>query len=290
MRVADDLSALGRLALVSRRRAASDLPGGRTGGKAGHSTDFMDYRRLNPGDDVRYVDWALFSRLGKLYSRTFHAEADLNVHLLLDASASMGLGAPEKLGYAKRVATALSYVGLRRLDLVALATFSDGVDRVLPPRRSRRQLLDIVETLSETEARGRTDFTKALRGYGAGVRGSGLFIVVSDFFAPDGISEGLRFLRYKGFEVALIQVLAPEEAEPALAEDVELEDAEDPALPRVRAGAWALSRYRENLKGFQNSLASFCSRHRMTYVRLLTSQPFEELLLALLDGGVWERR
>lgn len=290
LRAGGDFSALRRLALVSRKRATSHLPGRRGGVSTGHGIDFADYRRYSPGDDVRSIDWTLFSRLGMLFSRAFQADSELRVHLLLDVSTSMRYGEADKLDCARRLAAAVSWVGLKQLDVVGLATFSDRLHRVLPPRRTKEHFHRLLAALEEVEPRGRSGLTRALRDYGSRAQGGGLAVILSDFLSSDGYAQGLDYLLYRKFELLLIQVVADEELDPPSGENVELEDCEEPRLPRVAALPEVLSRYRENRRAFQASLALFCRRRHVALVQAVTSRSFGELVCQLLREGVWERR
>ena len=109
---ADFLSQLERLSLLSRRSFRGRVKGERRSPRKGISVEFSDYRPYGVGDDLRYVDWNVYARLDRLYLKLFVDEEDLCLHLLVDASASMGFGDPSKLDHAARLAAALGFVGL----------------------------------------------------------------------------------------------------------------------------------------------------------------------------------
>ncbi len=287
---ASAVASLARLSIVTRRRAPTGLPGRRPAAFTGSGVDFADFRPYSPGDDIRNVDWPLYARLGKLFSRQYHAESELAVHILLDVSRSMQFGRFDKLDFAKRLARALAYVGLSDLDRVGLATFSDRLHRQLPPRRAGGQLARVFRMLEESEVQGRTDLNRVLRDYGVQARRPGLVVILSDFFTPRDCTEGLDYLRYKNFEVVLIQVLAREELDPRIEPDAELADAEQRDLPHLTADREAVRRYRGNLEAFEARLARSCLERGLTFVCLESSLGFDGLLRKLLEGGVWERR
>jgi uncharacterized protein (DUF58 family) len=109
---ADFLTQLERLSLLSRRSFRGRVKGERRSPRKGISVEFSDFRPYGIGDDLRYVDWNVYARLDRLYLKLFVDEEDLCLHLLVDASASMGFGAPSKLDHAARLAGALGFVGL----------------------------------------------------------------------------------------------------------------------------------------------------------------------------------
>lgn len=286
----DDFADLERFRIAARQRAASHLPGRRRGRTAGPGIDFADFRRYSPGDDVRSIDWNLYIRLRRLFARRFHAESELAIHLLVDVSRSMAFGRADKLECVKRVARALSFVGLRHLDPVGVATFSDRLLEVLPPRRAGGQLSEIHRRLERAEADGRTDFGRALREYGTSLRRPGMAIVLSDFLSPGGYEVGLEYLLYKRLELVLVQVQASEELDPRLPESAELVDAEDHSLPRLPIDRHSVAAYRRGLRSFQEELVAFCRRRRVPLVRLESSCSFAGMARSLLASGVWQTR
>src|SRR5436190_1997510 len=98
------------LELVSRKIVSGKMKGERRSKRRGQSTEFADYRPYVSGDDIRFLDWNIYGRLDRLFLKLFLEEEDLWVNILIDRSASMRYGDPEKLLYAKRVAAALSYI------------------------------------------------------------------------------------------------------------------------------------------------------------------------------------
>jgi len=114
------LQRLEKLSVVSRRLAVGLGKGERRSPRKGSGVEFRDYRPYAVGDDLRYVDWNIYSRLERMVLKLFVEEEDLCIHLLVDASASMAFGSPAKLDYALRAAGALGYIGLANLERVAV--------------------------------------------------------------------------------------------------------------------------------------------------------------------------
>ncbi len=128
---ADFLKKLERLHLIAKRLDWAGLKGEHAASRKGYSLEFSDYRRYQRGDDLRYVDWNIYRRLDRLVLKVFTAEEEMNIYLLVDTSASMASSGtptasappPAKIDYAKRVAAALGYIGLKNLDRVGGARF-----------------------------------------------------------------------------------------------------------------------------------------------------------------------
>src|SRR6476659_4953467 len=95
-----------------RKSFTGKIRGERLTTKKGISIEFSDYRDYTEGDDLRHLDWNVLARLEAPIMKTYRDEEDLAVHLLLDGSASMDFGESSKFEAAKRIATAIGYVGL----------------------------------------------------------------------------------------------------------------------------------------------------------------------------------
>ena len=99
----------------SRRREASLrglLRGEHTAARRGRGLEFHDFRSYRPGDDFRHIDWNIYARLDQLFLKLHASEEDLPLHLIVDASASMGFGEPSKFDHARRLAAALACIAL----------------------------------------------------------------------------------------------------------------------------------------------------------------------------------
>src|SRR5262249_16306029 len=121
--------------------------------RKGQSVEFSDYRPYGIGDDLRYVDWNIFGRLDRLHVKLFVDEEDLCLHLLVDASRSMGFGQPQKLEYAARLAAALGFVGLVNHERVGLGILRDRVSEGWSPVRGRNQFPHLADFLSQVTRR-----------------------------------------------------------------------------------------------------------------------------------------
>src|SRR5262245_51853880 len=119
----------------SARMSAGLLRANRASKRVGAGLEFADHRDYAAGDDLRYLDWNLYGRLGRLALRLFQEEEDLLVEVLVDASASMGVGDPPKLDLALQIGAALAYVGLANLDRVALSPLRGRGAGALPRAR-----------------------------------------------------------------------------------------------------------------------------------------------------------
>lgn len=280
----DFLSQLERLALVSKRTIRGRVRGERKSPRRGSSVEFVDYRAYGVGDDLRYVDWNIFGRLDRFYLKLFVDEEDLCVHLLLDASASMGYGEPEKFEYATRLAAALGFVALVSYERVGVGVVRDRVTEGWSPTRGRAQVLPLLGFLGALRPDGTTGLSAGLTAYARRSRDAGLAVVISDLLDPGGYEAGLRALQEQRFDVHVIHLLAPEEMTPTFAGDLRLRDAETGETRDLTLDGDALRAYRRRLGRFLEGAEAFCRSREMSYHRVTTDTPVEEFVLRQLKG------
>jgi uncharacterized protein (DUF58 family) len=280
------LAQLERLSLLSRRAFRGSVKGERRSPRRGHSVEFADYRAYGVGDDLRYVDWNIYGRLGRLHVKLFVDEEDLCLHLLVDASASMEFGMPSKLEYAIRVAAALGFVGLVSHERVGVGILRDRATEGWPPVRGRNQVVALLDFFADVTAGGPTRLNVALGEYALRAREPGLAVVVSDLLDPQGFEAGVRSLLERRFDVHVVHVLDPGELNPELAGDLRLYDAESGEMRDVTVDGEALRGYRDRLAQFLERVETFCRGHEVGYHRVSTETPVEEFVVAQLRGRI----
>jgi uncharacterized protein (DUF58 family) len=302
------LARLEALQLGTRRPLAGFTSGEHRSRRYGASLDFADYREYHPGDDFRRIDYHLFARLDVILLKLYEAEEDLHLRLLIDTSASMGLSG--KLETAQRVAAALGFVALTRRDPVSVHTFP--LDRPAPRFLGRGAVPTFFQHLESLAATGTTDFAAAVSHLLARPGPPGLTIVVSDLLTPEW-EPALSRLPARGSDVVIVHVLAPDELDPLLAGsaeggqrgprrgrrrhpatpksrpvatgDVELVDRETGARVAVSVTSDAMARYRQVANAWLERVEQRCHQVGATYVRVLTDDSLEAILLT-----AWRRQ
>jgi len=286
---AEFMRKLETLRFLARKVFRSQSQGERTTFRRGMSLDFSDYRSYHAGDDFRYVDWNVYSRLDQLFLKVFTAEEDLTVHLLIDTSHSMQLGQPSKLDYAKRVAAALGYIGLSNLDRVGAVSFADELGMPKPPQRGRPQIFSMFRYLDALQCQGGTHLNRVLRTYATHSRQTGLAIVISDLFDANGYEQGLDALAYSRFDVLVIQLVDESEIHPQLDGALRLHDIESAQERRLTVNRRLLELYRQKVNDYFTAIETFCLKRNIEYLRASTIVPFEDLVLRYLRRGFYLR-
>ncbi|MGQ4807345.1 hypothetical protein NKDENANG_00693 [Candidatus Entotheonellaceae bacterium PAL068K] len=284
---AEFMRKLETLRLLARRVFRSTSSGERTTMRRGASLEFSEYRRYQPGDDFRYIDWNVFSRLDRLFLKVFTAEEDLTIHLLVDASQSMRLGAPPKLDYARRVAASLGYIGLNNLDRVGVVSFANELGIPMPPQRGRQQIFSMFRYFESLQSHGGTNLNRVLSNYAQQSDKTGLAVVISDLFDAQGYESGLDALAYGKFDVLLLQLVDETEINPQYEGALRLHDIESAQQRRLTVNRRLLELYQQKVTDYLTQIETFCLKRNIEYLRASTVVPFEDLVLRYLRRGFY---
>jgi uncharacterized protein (DUF58 family) len=274
------MAKLERLAVLARRPHAGSMQGDRRSPRRGQSVEFADYRSYSRGDDFRQIDWNAYARLERFFVKLFVAEEDLRVHLVIDASRSMAWGSPPKIEAARRIAAAVGYIGLLRLDRVATAWVDERLRGVPQPLRGRAMAGRLVHELDRGEASGGTNLAAGLRAYAAASR-PGPLVLLTDLYDPSWM-DGVRSLLGARFDVSLLHVLSPEELQPDLEGDLRLVDDETGVTVEITADDETLRRYDETLTAWRAEARDWCRSRGVTYISVSSAVPIDELITSVL--------
>jgi uncharacterized protein (DUF58 family) len=276
------LRQLERLQLLMRSPVRGGLKGGRRSVKRGQSVEFADFRDYALGDDLRQLDWNVLARLEKLFVKLFVEEEDVTITFLLDASASMTSGRPDKLQFAKRAAAALGYIGLASEDRVAISTLGGRVARRRTAIRGSGRVFRLLAELSAIEpAEGPTDLVAASRHAAAQLSGRGVVILLSDLLDP-AADKVIRELASTRSELVILHVLSPQELDPPLEGDLRVVDSETGEGIDVTADLTTIDAYRSRLAAWKQGFADLAAKRAATYVDLSTEVPLNDLVFAEL--------
>ena len=283
------LAKLNNLTLVSRRLHRRGQEGSHFSYRKGSSLEFREYRPYQAGDDIRFVDWNVWERLGKLLVKVFTAEEDRSLYLLVDTSGSMGTGAPTKLRFASETAAALAYIAGRRQDRVGIFSLGEDVKSFRRPAKGSGTLIDSFRFLEQLEPSGATNFTASCSHFLSGTDRSGLAVIFSDLLDMHDYREGIKRLLFRRFEVLLIHVLSADDLNPGFSGPVLLKDSEGGRRIKLNLDEPMMRAYKENLEVFLRAAEDFCTSNGVEYLRAESSMPFEDFILDYLRKGGYLR-
>ena len=272
--------------------------GGFFGGKHlvrtyGQTVEFADYREYMLGDDIRRIDWNLYSRFEKFFLKLFTDERQMHTQIFIDCSASMGRDMPEKANYTVGVAAALGYLSVHNMDKVSFKLMKNNkVEDPFGTIVGKRAFFDAISKLEELEFNGETDIYKSVTSCPNVGSNDGLAVIISDFFTDSDWKKAIDYLSYRKKQIILIQVMTPEETDPSYSGrvnliDTEAEGLEDPKNMRIKISRANQLAYDEALKDFKAQIRSFCNSRGADFVSVSTEYPLEKMLFKeLLKVGI----
>lgn len=288
------LQKLGDLELVAREVVEGLRVGSHRSPLRGFSTEFAHHRQYAPGDAIRDIDWRVYGRTDRYYTKLYEAETNFDCHLLVDASASMsyGSGKVNKVEYAKFLAASLAYLVLKQRDSVGLSVFDSEVRAYMPPRSAMGIIVQIDRLLREIRPTPKTTIARQLHDIALMMKRRSFVILISDLLADVAdIMAGLHHLRFDGHNVVVLHTLDPYELEFPFKGTWRFEglEAEEPLTTqpeRIRDD------YLASLAAYMEALRVGCMGANIDYKVVNTSRPLDGVLneffaerAATLNGG-----
>lgn len=277
------LTAIGDLEFIARVTVEGALSGLHRSPFHGYSAEFSQYRHYRPGDDLKYIDWKLFARTDRVYTKQFRETTNARMQLVLDGSASMAyrpVDGVSKFEYARMLCSALAHLVAGQGDATGLTVFDESIRTHIGSRPGRSHLRTILTTLARSEARGKSDPARALRRAVDMFRSRGILIHVSDLYDDQpGVQAELTRAAHIGHDVTVCHVLTPDELEWRW-DDLELEDSE--TGERVASTARARNAYRSRVTAFVDAWRTACTREGIEYQLARTDSPLDLTLRGYL--------
>ncbi len=281
-----DLDRLARLRIGAARRFTNRSRGEHLAAKGGTSTEFCDYRDYSPGDDTRFIDWNIFSRLHRPYLKQFHLEEELHVAVLLDVSSSMQFG--EKFERARQLAAVFGVLGLRAGERVSVHLVgADAPHRRLRPATGRSAMMPLFHFLEKVEAGGQQPIERGIETFLKNHTGRGVAVILSDFLSGGDLKRAFSLLFGSGLEPLALQILSPAELDPDVSGDLRLVDSETSAALDISSAAALLDLYHEYREAHQQQLAQWCSQRSGRFQTVNSATSLEHIAFDQLRRTGW---
>lgn len=281
------ISRISRLDVRSRLVVEGFLTGQHKSPYHGFAIEFAGHREYVPGDEIKHIDWRVWSKTDRLYIKEYEEETNLKCHILLDSSKSMRYGEKSdppwsKFDYAATAAASLAFLLQQQQDAVGLTTFHSQIDRQLPPSSHPSQLKRLLHELEQVQPDQQTDVGDLFLQLAGQIRQRGIVVLVSDLFLDaNTLAEALKQFRLRRHEVIVMHVLHEDELtfpfqDNTLFRGLEM-DREIHTNPRAlrRSYLEIFERYLENVR-------KICASQNIDYVRLSTAEPLDAALAAYL--------
>ncbi len=259
----------------------------------GFAIEFAAHREYAPGDDLRHIDWKVYSKTDRLYIKEYEEETNLKCHLLVDCSKSMRYGEAtgrSKFDYASTAAASLAFLMQQQADSVGMVLFSNQIDKTLKNSSHPSHLKLLLHELEQAEVENRTDVSDPFTALAGQLSSRGMVILFSDLFLdPEVLGQSLNQFRLRRHEVIVFHVMHKDELEfpfedNTLFRGMEV-DAELHTEPRALKKSYleAVDRYMQRVK-------KVCGAAGIDHVLLDTSKSLGGVLASYLNFRAKSRR
>ena len=286
-----DLLQTGNLEFLAKQVVEGFITGLHKSPFHGFSVEFAEHRQYNTGESIKHIDWKLFARTEKLYTKRFEEETNLRCHIIIDRSSSMYF--PEegfnKIKFSVFAAASLIYLMKRQRDAVALSVFSDEVEFVSQAKSSmvhaKMLFSKLEQILSSQQKNANSNISKALHQIAETIHQRSLVVVFSDFMQSgnDDLFAALQHLKYNKHEVILFDV---KDKNAELLFDFknrpyQFIDSETGEKLKLHPNA-VKDNYLKALEDYEAQLKLKCTQYHIELVRAALSNNFSQILLPFL--------
>ncbi|WP_026775631.1 DUF58 domain-containing protein [Polaribacter sp. Hel_I_88] len=264
----------------------------------GFSVEFSEHKLYNKGESTRHIDWKLFAKTEKLYTKKYEEETNLRCHIIIDNSASMNypilkkqtIDNLNKVGFSAVAAASLMEILKRQRDAVGLSIYSDSYEYYAPEKgsdRHRNMLLHQLEQLLVTNSKSATETYQYLHEIAEKMHRRSLIFLFTDMFQTskedEVLFEALRHLKYNKHEVVLFHTYDGKteldfnfDNAPKKFVDVETGEEINVFSENVQ------QKYNELITTYFKELKNKCLQYKIDYVPVDIHKGFNEILTAYL--------
>ncbi len=290
---------IGNLSILAKQVVEGFITGMHKSPFHGFSVEFSEHKLYNKGESTRHIDWKLFAKTEKLYTKKYEEETNLRCHIIIDNSASMHYPilknqTPEKLnkvGFSAVATASLMEILKRQRDAVGLSVYSDTYEYYAPEKgseRHRKMLLNQLEKLiiSPNTSKG-TETYQFLHEIAENIHRRSLIFLFTDMFQPqkkqEELFDALRHLKYNKHEVVLFHTYDAKtefdfnfDNTPKKFVDVETNEVINLYAENVQ------EKYQAMIQMYFETLKNKCLQYRIDYMPVDINKGYKDVLTAYL--------
>lgn len=280
----ETIARISRLELRARQVVEGFISGMHKSPFFGHSIEFVQHREYTYGDDVRHLDWKVWSKTDRYYIKQYEAETNLRCNLIVDVSESMhyGRGPLNKYDYACTAAASLAYLLLRQQDAVGCLTYDEDVRHVVPCRSQHTHMDALTQIMHVSTPRAKTDIERILRRCLETIQSRGMLVLFSDLLIDrEPLLRGLEMLTQRRHDILVFHILDEDEMNFPFKGTTRFEGMEE--LPNLLCDPRALREgYLEALDEYLVEVRRGCTRLGIDYQLVRTGDYLDAVLSKFL--------
>ena len=278
------IAKISRLDLRARQVVEGFISGMHKSPVFGHSIEFVQHREYTTGDDIRHLDWKVWSKTDRFYIKQYEAETNLRCNIVLDVSESMhyGSGALNKYDYSCTAAACLAYMLLRQQDACGILTFDQAVRQIVPARSQLTHIDALVNAMHASKPQGEDRHPRHPAPRHREHARRGMVVLISDFLVDrEPLLKGLEMLCQRRHDILVFHVLDDDEMNFPFTGTTRFEGMEE--LPDLLCDPRALrDGYMEALEEYLVEVRRGCTRLGIDYQLIRTSDYLDAVLSKFL--------
>ncbi|MFL9837098.1 DUF58 domain-containing protein [Flavobacterium sp. ST-75] len=294
----EKISSFGHLELLANQIVEGFISGMHKSPFHGFSSEFAEHKVYNPGESTRHIDWKLFAKTDRLYTKRYEEETNLRCHIILDNSSSMHYPAlkdvqpfyENKIGFSVLASAVLIDLLKRQRDAVGLSVYSDSYEFYAPEKgsgRHHRMLLNKLEDVLQKPGEAKnTDTITYLHQIAQKMHRRSMIILFTDMFQAEdneALFNALRHLKHNKHKVVLFHVMDKKtefsfDFDNAPRKFVDLETGEQVNLFAENIK----EEYEKRIADYFRKIEETCMQYRIKYVPVSVDEKFEKILLTYL--------
>ncbi|MBQ0734329.1 DUF58 domain-containing protein [Aquimarina celericrescens] len=265
----------------------------------GFSAEFAEHKVYNNGESTKHIDWKLYAKTDKLFTKRYEEETNLRCHIIIDSSSSMHypkikehhLGSLNKISFSVLATACLMNILKKQRDAIGLSIYSDEYDYYAPEKGSEKHHQMLLNTLNQTiskeSSNKNTDTFKFLHLIAEKIHRRSLIFLFTDMLqassSPEKLFEALRHLKYNKHEVILFHTFDSEK-------ELNFDFSNRPTrFIDVETGEF-INLYADNIKdNYRKAVSSYfydlkmkCAQYGIKYVEADTTKDFDKILTTYL--------
>ena len=281
------------LELLARQLVEGFITGLHKSPYHGFSVEFAEHRLYNEGESTRHVDWKVYARTDRLFTKRYEEETNLRCLIAIDTSSSMFYPQPgnDKLQFSIYAAAALSYLLQKQRDAVGLCLFSDGIETLTPVKSTPTHVDKIFTQLNQlqgtTKNLGTSKVANVIDEIAEKIHKRSLVIIFSDMFDADEntdrLFKALQHLKHNKHEVIVFHVVDNQTELEFNFDDRPMEfiDLESGEKLKINPGD-VKTTYREGIRRFHQALKMRCNQYKIDFIEADVRGDFKLILQTYL--------
>lgn len=289
----DDIKKFGNIELLAKQMVEGFITGLHKSPYHGFSVEFAEHRLYNTGESTRHVDWKIFAKTDRLYTKRYEEETNLRCQIVIDQSSSMYY--PEKtygkMKFSVLAGAAITYLLHKQRDAVGLHTFTDKLEIETPVRSSPSHIHKLFLTmnglLDKEKTQKRTNVAQILHQLAEKIHRRSLVVLFSDMFdtanSGDEVLSALQHLKHNKHEVLLFHVTDHKTEFEFDFEDRPYEFIDSETKERIRLNPAAIKKeFRKRMNSEYHDLYLKCAKLKIDLIEADINDSFDEVLKAYL--------